>query len=190
MKQEDGHATASGLGAIGSIVTSYTRFLDDEIVIIVFSNNSASTLGYRSGFSAKSMPSELASIMLGERFIHIPEEPVQAQLSPEALDRYVGQYDYYVGLVPLYSLRFSFEFSSGVARSPLATITREGDALLISFEGTALPRTRIFPESSRKFFARGLDLQIVFTKTDLAGVLGFFVQYDNEDFINYKKKRE
>lgn len=180
------HEAITRFGAIGGIAASYVRFPDDEIVFIVLTNNSATSIGYQ-GLS-KSLTYDLTMMIL-ERPYHAPEVPEQLELSPEYLDAYVGRYQARTNQVRLYNMRSGFELSNSFARSLLANITREDGALFVDFEGSGLPRTQIFPESKRKFFAKGTDLQITFNITDLGGVIGLFIQFDNDDLFDYAKKR-
>ena len=112
----------------------------------------------------------------------------QRLIEPEDLDKFVGQYERLLKPVAFYTFRNSFEFTNSVAKNLHANITRDGDALFIEFEGSPFPQAQIYPESKIKFFAKGMDLQITFNKTDLAGVIGLNVQYDNDGIFLYRKK--
>jgi CubicO group peptidase (beta-lactamase class C family) len=75
--------------------------------------------------------------------------PLQAKVSPDKLDRYVGFYQ--------------------LAPSVIVTITREGDQLFTQLTGQ--PRVAIYPKSAREFFLKVVDAQLSF-ETDAQGKVG------------------
>ena len=116
-----------------------SRLVDDEIVIIVLTNNALSRI-IRMNF-------DLAAIMLGVRY-RLPEPRTAIELAPEKIDGYVGKYEE-------------------------MELTKEGDGLFLKMED--IGRFQIFPETSSRFFAKAADIEIKFTRTDLAGVTGMVV---------------
>ncbi len=101
------------------------------------------------------MTFDMAALLLDVRYT-IPEEHEAIVLDSEKLDDYVGEYGF-------------------------ITVTREGDDLFMEFDD--LPKFQISPETTTRFFTDAADIEIRFTKTDLAGVIGLILQLDGGAFF-------
>jgi hypothetical protein len=71
------------------------------------------------------------------------EEHTAIQLTPEALDAFVGKYDYGQGQV-------------------IATVTREGNQLFAQLTGQ--PKFEIFPSSENEFFWKVVEAKVTFVR--------------------------
>ena len=96
------------------------------------------------------MTFDIISILEGLQYT-IPEQRTAKELDPDKLDAFVGEYEF-------------------------IEVTKQGDALFMSFGDS--PAFQIFPETSTRFFSKIADIDIKFTKTDLAGVIGVVVSRD------------
>ena len=154
--------TTSWNGAIGGFKTVIARFVDDDIVIIVLGNSSLSPV--------TQMTLDIPSILEGLRYT-IPEERIAREMDTDRLDAFVGEYRY--GGRSDLADRDEYE---------IIEVTREGEALFIQLED--LPAFQIFPETRTKFFTNIANIEIDFTKTDLAGVMGVIIRQDGDLVIH------
>ncbi len=101
-----GHKMVSHGGGINGFNTSFMRFPDDKLCVVVFSNVEGTRVG--------TVAQDLAAIALALPY-ELPKERVAITVEPKILDAYVGRYE----LSPTFSL----------------TVTREGDGLMTQATG-------------------------------------------------------
>jgi len=77
-------------GGIEGFVTNITRYLDDQVCIIVLANFDHAPVG--------TIGKDLAAIVFGEEY-EIPQEHVAVEIDPRILDDYVGEYELEPGFV-------------------------------------------------------------------------------------------
>ena len=120
-------------GGINGFVTEILRYPDQKLCVVVLCN----VLPMNPGRVAR----ELAAIALGEPY-EMPKTRKVAKVDPKIYDSYAGRYE----LEP----------------KVIATITREGDRLMIAV--TDQPKFEAFPESDSVFFLKVVDATITFVK--------------------------
>jgi CubicO group peptidase (beta-lactamase class C family) len=130
----------------------FARFPDDDVTVVVLSNN----------VMADTCPilKNLAAIVLDEPY-EIPIARRAIRLDPAILDRYRGRYRY----------------TEGVA----INIAREG-ALLVARLGRSPDRYQLLPESETDFFFKTTDAQVGFVVTRGGEVRGLAVHYNGQRF--------
>jgi hypothetical protein len=87
--------------------------------------------------------------------------PLQAQVSPDKLERYVGFYQ--------------------LAPGAILTITREGDQLFAQLTGQQ--RAAIYPKSAREFFLKVVDAQLTFDTDAQGKVSGLTLHQGGADHV-------
>jgi CubicO group peptidase (beta-lactamase class C family) len=136
---------------------SYLSFRPHVGAGVVVLSNTASEVVDRLGYS-------LMQLACGEE-----PEPMRlratATLSPDTLERYVGDYD-------LQGERFS--------------ITREDDKLFAQL--SIQPKLRIYPENETKFFYRVVDAQIAFETDEQGEVTGLTLHQFGRELTGKRKK--
>lgn len=93
-------------GSIQGFLSDVSRYVDDDLCIIVLSNFDHAPMGR--------IARDLAAIAFGEKY-ELPVQRVAIKVDPKLYDRYAGKY----------------QLSPG----PLLTITRDGDRLMAEYEG-------------------------------------------------------
>jgi CubicO group peptidase (beta-lactamase class C family) len=130
-------------GGINGFVTQILRYPEEKVCVVVLCN----VLPMNPGRVAH----DLAKIAFGEPY-DLPAAHKVAKVDPKIYDTYVGRYE----LEP----------------KVIATITREGDRLMIEVTGQS--RVEMFPESDTVFFLKVVDATITFVKDD-KGKVGHLV---------------
>ncbi len=120
-------------GGINGFVTQILRYPDQRTCVVVLCNVLPANPGR--------LAHDLAAIAFGEPY-ELPGTRKVAKVDPKIYDAYAGRYQ----LEP----------------KVIATITREGDHLMIQLTGQ--PRLEMFPESETVFFLKVVDATITFVK--------------------------
>ncbi|BAZ23557.1 hypothetical protein NIES4073_44460 [Kalymmatonema gypsitolerans NIES-4073] len=90
------HKVVGHGGAINGFVTNIERYVNDDVCIIVLSNNVLSPVGR--------MSQDLAAIVFNEQY-ELPKKRIAIEVDPKIYDAYVGQYE----LAPNFILTISKE---------------------------------------------------------------------------------
>jgi CubicO group peptidase (beta-lactamase class C family) len=121
-----GRATVGHSGGIPGFVSAYTRFVDEDVTIILLSNLGSAALG--------EMTDKLAAAVFDEPY-ELPDKRQFIQLDPAVYAPYLGSYNLtYFG------------------RTSTLTFTVEADRLVMKVSG--LPQATLHPLSETTFFAR------------------------------------
>ncbi len=162
---------------MGSGSAAYIRIPGDDIAIIEF-NNSATSL-------AMLVIADLFSITTGLDY-ELREQRMVREYDAEYLDQYTGRFKRIFDSPA--DLNMRMEFSNFGAKSPFMSVTqREDGGLSVEFEGSSFPKTEIFPENRSNFFAESSDLDMKFVKTDLGGVTGLIIRFNDQDLFRYQR---
>jgi CubicO group peptidase (beta-lactamase class C family) len=124
-------------GGINGFSCNISRYVNDDVCVIVLSNIEHAPVGQ--------MAKDLAAIVFGEKY-ELPQERVAIQVDPNIYDAYVGEYQ--------------------VDTTLILNITKEDNRLFAQAIGTGQPTFEIFPESETKFFLKVVDAQITFVKDE------------------------
>jgi CubicO group peptidase (beta-lactamase class C family) len=123
-------------GGLPGFASQLTRFPGERLTVVVLGN----ALPPPPGFFPGELARNVAEIYLSDKMESRPT-PKAVALSPEALDSFVGRYDY---------------------GGPIMTVTREGDRLFAQLTGQ--PKFEIFPKSENEFFLKVVEAQLTFVK--------------------------
>ena len=137
-------------GGINGFVTEILRYPDQKVCVVVLCN----VLPMNPGRVAH----DLAAIAFGEPY-ELPRARKVAKVDPKVYDSYVGRYE----LEP----------------KVIATITREGDRLMIQV--TDQPKVEMFPESETDFFLKVVDATLTFVKDDKGKVTHLVIHQGGRD---------
>lgn len=123
--------------------TILTRYVVDDITVIVLSNNDSNSVG---------ISDALADIVYGNP-VTLPRKRTAIVVDEKILDSYVGVYE------------------GPFMTNPKAifTVTREANNLSIQRQGGN--KSVILPETTTRFFYRARDIQIDFVKDDSGQVI-------------------
>jgi CubicO group peptidase (beta-lactamase class C family) len=123
-------------GGLQGFLSQLSRFPDRNLTIVVLANAAPPVPGLEPGTLAR----DIAEVYLGGEMQARPSTQ-SVSLSPEALEAFVGRYDY------------------GQA---ILVVTREEGRLFAQLGGQ--PRFEIFPRSANEFFWKVVDAQVTFEK--------------------------
>jgi CubicO group peptidase (beta-lactamase class C family) len=123
-------------GGLPGFASQLTRFPGERLTIVVLANALPPLPGLFPGELARNV----AEFYLSDKMESRPT-PKAIALSPEALDSFVGRYDY---------------------GGPIMTVTREGDHLFAQLTGQ--PKFEIFPKSENEFFWKVVEAKVTFVK--------------------------
>jgi hypothetical protein len=141
--QEIGHG-----GGLPGFASQLSRYPSEDLTVVVLANASPPVPEVFPGPIAR----DVAQLYLADRMEERRRPPAIA-LAPEALERFVGRYDY---------------------RTAVLTVTREGNRLFAQLAGQ--PRFEIFPSSENEFFWKVVDARVRFV-TDESGRVTRAVHY-------------
>ena len=141
VRSDRGHKVIDHGGGIEGFNTHLAYYPDDKLVVVALAN--------LNGGAATAMVPKLASVARGETVV-LPSERKEIALTPQALSRYVGTY----------------EFQSMPRKM---WIRLEGDHLTTQLAGQ--PKIPIFAESTTMFFPKVVDAEIEFGKDEKAPYL-------------------
>jgi CubicO group peptidase (beta-lactamase class C family) len=129
-------------GGIDGFVSSFARFPDDKVLVVVLCN--------RDGVPIDNISRDLAAIVFGEKY-ELPKARNVIKLDPSIQKQYVGTY------------RITADIS--------LTITSEGGHFFGKISGGEAERFELFPESETKFFSEMPPVEVVFTKDEKGNVV-------------------
>jgi len=130
-------------GGIDGFVSSFARFPDDKVLIVVLSN--------RDGVPIDNISRDLAAILFGEKY-ELPK--ARTIVKPPQ-----SQYAQYIG---------TYRITADIA----LTITNQGDRFFGKLSGSELEQFELFPESDTKFFSETPPVEIVFERDNKGNVVG------------------
>jgi hypothetical protein len=131
------------------------RYVDEDICIIVLSNNYAPTASLIAG--------GLAAITLGEKY-EIPKIAKPVKLDPKTFASYVGRY------------QFGSDF---FVPGGIYTIEKRNDQLFMT---TKVINDTLTPQSETEFFDRTFWATIIFVKNDKGEVTNLIWRYGGRDY--------
>ena len=137
----EGHPTIEHGGGINGFSTHAVRMPDDRVYVAVLTNKDTG------GPGPGRVTFRIAALASGKPF----RDPTAITLTPEALDKYVGVYQF--------------------TDKAEATIRREGDKLFITLPGGG--RTEITPSSETAFFVKESRNRLTFARNAAGAVTGF-----------------
>lgn len=147
VSERKGRKVVQHEGGIEGFNTSLAYYPEDKLTVIALAN--------LNGNAVSEITAELADVMHGEP-VRLPSERKEIELSPDALSRYVGTY----------------EFPNGTKM--LVTLI---DKQLYTKLGSQ-PQIRIYPESNKLFFTKMVNAEIEFV-TDRNGTVTDLILHQN-----------
>jgi len=130
----NGHKVIEHSGAWQGFTCSISRFVDDNLTVVVLTNLDA-------GHShTGSMVHHIAGMLNPALAPPPPKEHKEVSVDPKIFDAYVGKYE----LIPGFDL----------------SVTREGDQIFL--QATGQPKVQMFPESNTQFFLKVVEAEITF----------------------------
>jgi hypothetical protein len=143
-----GHNVVWHNGGFVDCSTVISRFIDDDICIIILGNISCHTFG---GMTTYEMANGISAILFGKPYDmpKAPKKHVEISINPEIYDRYVGVYK---AKVENTTLTF--------------VVTKEQNKLFVKLEGQ--DKYEVYPESETEFFYKIVDAQITFVNRTYA----------------------
>lgn len=151
-------------GGYRDCTAMFTRFIDDDLCIIVLTNFEIFSIGRR---AVESIATDLAAIVLGKPYQLSQETSViksVIKLDPALYDSYVGQYE--------------------LSKNFTITIIKDGEHLFIQLTGQQA--FELFAESETEFFLKIVDAQVTFVK-DAHGVITQLILHQNGKDMPAKK---
>ena len=130
-------------GSINGFASSFARFPDDKVLVVVLSN--------RDDVPIDNISRDLAAIVFGEAY-ELPKARNVVKLNPALYGQFVGTY----------------RITADIA----LTITNESGHFFGRLSGSEVQRFELFPESEIQFFSENPPVEIVFTKDDKGNVVG------------------
>ncbi len=130
-------------GGLQGFVSQLSRYPQEHFTVVVLANAAPPVPGLVPGELAR----DIAQFYLGPK-MELQRSPKAVTLSAEALDSFVGRYDY-----------------SGAT----LTVTREGTRLFAQLTGQS--KLEIFPRSENEFFWKAVDAQVTFVKDEKGRVI-------------------
>ncbi|MFZ0749972.1 MAG: serine hydrolase, partial [Pyrinomonadaceae bacterium] len=137
----EGHPTIEHGGGINGFSTHAVRMPDDRVYVAVLTNKDTG------GPGPGRITFRIAALASGKPF----RDPTEITLTPEALDKYVGVYQF--------------------TDKAEASIRREGDKLFITLPGGG--KTEITPSSETAFFVKESRNRLTFARNAAGAVTGF-----------------
>ncbi len=134
-------AAMSHSGGIYGFSAYYVRYPDDKATVIVLTNVQ--------GSASERVADSLSSILFGTKY-ELPKERKAIALSPQVLEKYVGEYQ----LNPTTSVN----------------VTLEDGKLILNIINN--PKSELFPESETDFFLKTIDALVKFEKDATGKVTG------------------
>jgi len=145
-------------GDMDGFQTNITRFIDDDVCIIVLSNFGHAPIG--------KMGMELAAIVFGEKYQIPQKQRIAKKIDPNIYDDYVGQYE----VNPNFSL----------------IISREDGRLFCL--PTGQNKLELLPESGIKFHVKGVEAQITFVRDEEGKVIQLVLHQSGREISANKIK--
>jgi hypothetical protein len=145
-------------GDMDGFQTNITRFIDDDVCIIVLSNFGHAPIG--------KMGMDLAAIVFGEKYQIPQKQRIAKNIDPNIYDDYVGQYE----VNPNFSL----------------IISREDDRLFCL--PTGQNKLELLPESGIKFHVKGVEAQITFVRDEEGKVIQLVLHQSGREISANKIK--
>jgi CubicO group peptidase (beta-lactamase class C family) len=149
-------------GALNGFQTMFSRFIDDNICIIVLSN--AVNLFDP---SIEKMRDGLAAIIFGEEY-ELPKRRFSTRVAigvdPEIYNQYVGTYK--------------------LEEGHIYSVTKENTNLFVQASGG--PKIQIYPESETIFFLKVVDAQVSFVRDERGKVTKLILHQDGENEVAEK----
>ena len=140
-------------GGIPGFVTDIERYPREKLLVVVLSNLENSRVGRIS--------SDLAAIALGEPYV-IPREPKRVEVAVALLATYAGVY----------------QADAAEGREKLLiTVTQDGNTLRVEPKGQG--RVLAIPESATRFYLKGADATLEFTRDQKGAVSHLTLLQDN-----------
>ena len=145
-------------GAIDGFHAMISRFVDDDVCIIVLSNLDISSS------RVEEMSNGLAAIIFGEKY-ELPQKAkkrLAIQIDPAIYDQYVGHYK---------------ELKEDI----ISKVTKEDNNLFVQRAGGS--KIQLYPESETEFFLKIIDVQISFVKDKHGKVTKLIIHQGGEDTV-------
>jgi len=137
--------------------SDFQRFINDDVCVVVLSNNYSAT--------ANPIANDLAAMIFNEPYA-VPEVTAAISVDNKELDRYVGRYeggpDFFIP-------------------KAILTIERKGDQLWMNYSTGA--DTTLVPLSATKFLTRPFWATITFVKDEKGNVTHLIYGYSGTDYI-------
>jgi hypothetical protein len=146
------HKRISHSGGINGFGANISRYVNDDVCVVVLSNFEYAPIGQIS--------KDLAAIVFEEEY-ELPKERMAVEVDPKIYDAYVGEYQ----------LDTNF----------ILTITKEDNRLFAQAIGQGQPKIEIFPESETEFFVKVINAQITFIKNDKGIVTELILHQNGKD---------
>ena len=134
------------------------RYVDEDVCVIVLSNNYAPT--------ASTIADDLAAIALGEKY-EIPKLAKPVKLNPKIYDAYVGRY------------QFGADF---FVPSGIYAIEKRNDQMYMVYTVKGSISAALTPQSETEFFNRTFWATIIFVKNDKGEVTNLIWRYGGKDY--------
>jgi hypothetical protein len=152
VRQRFGHRVTASNGRSPGFTSSFERFLDDDVCIIVLSNLYIST----------PIPADLAAIVFGEAYTN-PAEIQPVTLPADALGPLVGRY------------RFGEDFfRPGIE----VTVRREGEELVLDWGGGFI--SPLIPLAETRFLDRNFWAAVTFVPDEKGKVAKLVWRYEQD----------
>jgi CubicO group peptidase (beta-lactamase class C family) len=129
-------------GGLQGFLSDLTRYPAEHLTVVVLANAAPPPPGLVPGRLA----GDIAQVYLADK-MEPRRSPKAIALAPEALDRFVGRYDY---------------------GNAVLSVTRDGTRLYAQLGGQ--PRFEIFPSSENEFFWKVVEARVTFVKDDAGRV--------------------
>jgi hypothetical protein len=141
---EDGYGWNIGHGGgLPGFVSHLARYPDDGLTVAVLVNSAPPP----PGLDPDQIGRAIAQLYLADR-MEPRRRPAAVSLPPEALERFVGRYDY---------------------GNAVLTVTREGDRLFARLGGQ--PRFEVFPSGPNEFFWKAVEARVEFVSDESGRVI-------------------
>jgi CubicO group peptidase (beta-lactamase class C family) len=148
-------------GGVDGFHTHLAIFPDEQITVIVLSNLVTS--------SVAKIGRDLTAILFGEAY-ELPKKREEIEIDSAVYEAYVGQYKF----APSTSL-------SVYGDEMIFTVTTESQRIFTQFTGQKI--VEIFPESSTKFFPKGVDAQLTFVTNNEGKVSQVILHQNARDTV-------
>jgi CubicO group peptidase (beta-lactamase class C family) len=134
------------------------RYVDDDVCVIVLSNNYAPT--------AIPIADDVAAITLGEKY-EIPKLAAPVKLNPKIYDAYVGRY------------QFGADF---FVPGGIYAVEKRSDQMYMAYTVKGSISAALTPQSETEFFNRTFWATIIFVKNDKGEVTNLIWRYSGKDY--------
>jgi CubicO group peptidase (beta-lactamase class C family) len=148
-------------GGLQGFLSFLLRYPEENFTVVVLANAAAPPPGLDPG----NLAHEIAQYYIGNK-MEPRHNPKAIQMAPEALDAYVGRYDY---------------------GGAILTVTREGNRIFAQLTGQ--PRFEIFPKSETEFFWKVVEARVTFVKNEKGEVIKA-IHHQGGNVIDASKLKE